>query len=302
MITLLTGDNDFELRRSLDDIEATFDGIAEKVDGTDITLMQLPDLLQGGTLFSNKRLIILRNLSENKQLWEVLPEWLSRVSDDVHLVLVEAKPDKRTKTYKDLKKLSDVHEFEAWGDRDVPVAERWVYEEAKRQNISLEKSDVQYLVAHVGLDQWGLYHALEKLAVLDEVNTEVIESVIEGNPAENVFNLLDASMRGDTKKVHSMVQTLQRTQDPYMTFGLMAGQVFQLAALAVSDKRPAEIASDIGAHPYALSKLAPHAKRLGKNGTRKITAIFADADSVMKTTSIEPWLLMEEALIKTASL
>ncbi len=302
MITVLTGDNSFELTRAIDEIVRTFDGVAEKFEGGDLELSQLPDLLQGGTLFASERLVIVREVSENKALWDALPDWLGRVSDDVHVVLIEPKPDKRTKTFKDLQKKANVQSFTVWSDRDTVAAESWVIEEAKKQGLVLDKKSAQTLVSRVGIDQWQLFHALEKLAVLDTVTPEVIEKVIEAHPSENVFNLLDAALRGDSKKIAEMIPTLERTQDPYMTFGLLAGQVFQLTVLAVATKPTADIAKDIGAHPYALGKLAPHAKRLGLSNARKIAKIFADTDIAMKSTGADPWLLIEEALIKTASL
>lgn len=299
MITLLTGENSFELTRALDALTAGFDGDKEKFDGSDLELVQLPDLLLGGTLFATKRLIVIRGLSENKKLWEVLPEWLERIDDDAHLVLVEPKPDKRTKTYKDLKKLAQVQEYNLWSDRDIATVEKWVADEAERQGMKLDKKSVQTLVARAGVDQWQLFHALEKLAVLDSVTTEMIEQIVEANPSENVFNLLDAALRSDSKKVSAMIKTLERTQDPFMTFGLLAGQVFQLAALASTDQPASTVAGDIGAHPYALGKLAPHAKRLGRSGAKKIVTIFADTDTAMKSTATDPWLLIEKALYKT---
>ena len=302
MITVLMGENSFELTRALDGIAASFDGVPEKFDGSDLELSRLPDLLLGGTLFADKRLIIVKALSDNKALWDVLPEWLERTSDDIHLVLVEPKPDKRTRTFKQLKKFAAVKEFNPLGDRDTGLAERWVADEAKRQGLVLDNKSAQLLVARVGLDQWQLFHALEKLAVLGDVTPEIIEQTVEANPTENVFNLLDAALRGDTKKVHDMIGTLERTQDPYMTFGLLSSQVFQLAALAVADKPAASVASDIGAHPYALGKLAPHASGLGKSNIKKIVHSFADADMKMKSSATDPWLLVEEALIKTASI
>ncbi len=302
MITVLTGDNSFETTRALEKIVADFAGVAEKFEGASLELSQLPDLLFGGTLFATERLIIIRSLSENKQLWDVLPDWLEKMSSDTHVVLAEPKPDKRTRTFKELKKFAKVQEFHAWGDRDNMLAEKWAIEEAKQQDLVLDKKLAQQLVARVGMDQWQLFHALEKLAVLDVVNSDVIEQAIEAAPTENVFNLLDAALRGDHKKIMQMIQTLQRTQDPFMTFGLLSGQVFQLAALTVADKPAAAVASDIGAHPYALSKLVPHAKSVGRSGARRIVKIFADTDSLMKSTSTDPWILIEQALIKTASL
>ncbi len=302
MITVLTGDNSFELTRALDALVADFAGNAEKYDGSELELNQLPDLLMGGTLFASERMVVIKQLSENKRLWEVLPEWLGRISDEVHLVLVESKPDKRTRTYKELKKHVTVREFAAWSDRDVQKAEKWTVEEAKRQKIGLDAQSARLLVARIGMDQWQLFHALEKLVVLGTITPQIIEAVIEAAPAENVFNLLDAALRGDSDKVVGMINTLRRTQDPYMTFGLLAGQVFQLATLTVSDKSSAEIAKDIGAHPYALGKLASHANRFGRAGGKKLVALFADTDIAMKSTGIEPWLLIEKTLIKTASL
>lgn len=299
MITVLTGENSFETTRALDGLIAGFAGQAEKYDGGELVLAQLPDLLMGGTLFASERLVIIKDLSSNKQLWDVLPTWLQRASDDVHVVLVEPKPDKRTKTFKELKKHSAVREFTAWGDRDSGPAEKWVTDEAKRLGLELDRKSAGMLVARVGLDQWQLYHAVEKLAVLGKVTPQVIETVIDAAPSENVFNLLDAALRGDTTKVSAMIDTLRRTQDPYMTFGLLGGQVFQFAALAATSKSSGDVAKDIGAHPYALGKLAPHAQRLGKPGAKKLIATFADTDIAMKSTGIEPWLLIERALLRT---
>jgi DNA polymerase III delta subunit len=302
MITLLMGDNSFELKRALDTIVSAFDGVSEKMTGSDLEISRLPDLLTGMTLFATNRLVVVTDLSENKTIWDVLPEWLPRMGDEIHLVLVEPKPDKRTKTFKDLKKIATVREFISWSDRDTALAESWVITEAKRQGLALDKKLAQSLVDRVGPDQWTLHHALEKLAVLDEVTPQVIEDIITANPSENVFNLLDAALRGDSRRVAGMIHTLQQNQDPYMTFGLLSGQVFQLAAVAVSEKPSGEVAGDIGAHPYAVGKLASHAKKLGRNGARKLVSIFAEADTTMKSTATEPWLLIERALIKTASL
>lgn len=301
MITLLTGDNSFELTRALNGIVSAFDGLAEKFDGSDLIVGQLPDLLLGATLFADKRLVILANLSENKHLWEVLPEWLERMSDDIHLVLVEQKPDKRTKTYKDLKKNAAVKEFVQWGERDIQQVVAWVIVEAESLGFELDKNSAQLLVSRIGVDQWRLHSALQKLSVLESIDKPALEKYIDATPSENVFNLLDAALRGDTHRVTVMIRSLQAAQDPYMTFGLLTGQVFQLAALATSEGPSSEVASAIGAHPYALSKLSPHAKRLGLSGVRKVAKYFAQADSAMKSSSVDPWILIEEALIKTTS-
>jgi DNA polymerase III subunit delta len=300
MITLLAGENSFENEQALQRIVAESTLLMERIDGSALEVKQLPDLLMGATLFADKRLVVIRNLSENKSLWNDFGTWLSRVSDDIHLVLVEPKPDKRTKTYKDLQKVASIQESKAWTDRDSMKAEQWVTSEARRRGFELDKKCARLLVERAGIDQWLLSQALEKLAVVDHVSPEVIVELIEANPVENVFNLLETALRGDTHRIRDMISNLEVNEDPYRLFGLLSSQGVQLATLSVTDKPSSEVAKEIGAHPFVLSKLAPHARQLGPAGARKLVGALAEADSGMKTSAGEPWLLIERALIKIA--
>jgi len=297
MITLLTGENTFEIEQAIAKIIALSNVVAERIDGSELAARSLPDLLTGSTLFSDKRLVIIKNLSENKMIWPDFFKWLPRVSDDIELVLVDTRPDKRTVTYKELKKVATVSEFDVWNERDSGKAEQWVVEEAKKAGISLNKKSVQTLVRRVGPDQWGLFHALEKLALVGEITDEIIELVIDVSPSENVFNLFDSALHGDRVRVSQMIRTLELTEDPYRLLALLSGQAFQLAALAVSDSSD-NVAKDLAVSPYAISKLSQVAKKLGRSGARKVIQAFAQADDDMKLSRAEPWLLIERALMQ----
>lgn len=300
MITLLTGENSFEIARTSASLVADFQGQPEKLDGEELTITQFPNLLTGATLFADKRLVIVRNLSGNKAAWDAFGDWCEKVDDAIHLVLVDVKPDKRTHTYKQLKKSANVIEHAAWTDRDIQKAVDWVMQEAKKQGWELNKKSAQLLVERVGVDQWQLDGALRKLSVVDDVSPEVIMTIIDAQPKESVFDLFEAALKGDRNRVSSMIRTLELTEDPYMVFGLLTSQAFQLAALAFAEKPSAEIASDIGAHPFALSKLSRYAKTLGQGGAKNIIVLFSEADSSMKLSVADPWLIIEKLLIKCA--
>jgi len=300
MIILITGENSFENDRAVREIVSSFDGVPERIDGSELEIKQLPDLLMGVTLFASKRLVIIKNLSENKSIWNDFIDWLPRISDDVQVVLVEAKPDKRIKTYKELQKVAIIKESTLWSDRDTAKAEQWVTSEATRLGFLLDKKSAHKLIERVGIDQWLLAQALEKLSVVDIVSPEVIEELIEANPLENVFMLFESALKGDALKIKKMLTTLELTEDAFRLLGLLSGQAVQLAVLAISDKPSAEVAKDMGVHPYALSKLAPAAKKLGRSGAKKVVMAFAEADTAAKTSATDPWLLVERALIKVA--
>jgi len=301
MITMLIGENSFEVERALKKITGDFDGVVEKIDGADLKLSQLPDILMGVSLFSDARTIVVRSLGENKSVWSVLGDWLPKISDDIHLVLVEPKPDKRTTTFKALQKNATIFEFLPWEDRDIAKAEKWVESEAKNMGIQLNKKCIQTLLEWVGIDQWALFHALEKLSLIDEVTSESIKDVITASPFENVFNLFETALRGDSAGVSRMIKTLEQTDDVYRLTALLSSQAFQLAAVVSADKT-ANVAKDFGIHPYVVQKLTPASKKLGKAGVSQIINIFTELDDDMKISKADPWLLVERALIKVSTI
>jgi len=298
VITLVVGENSFEIERNVQQLCTSFDGVAEKVDGATLEVATLPELLMGATLFASRRLVIIKNISENKTLWNVLDQWLPRISDDIHVVLIEQKPDKRTKTYKAIQKVAKVIEVTTWSERDVSKAEQWVSSEAMNMGMTMDKKSTHVLVERLGVDQWGLSHALEKLAVLDTITPEIIEEYIDSRLSENVFLVFEAALRHDAAELKRMLVSSELTEDAYRLFGLLAGQAFQFAVLASANKPSAEVAKELGVHPFALAKLTPYTKN---HTIKQVIEAFAEADIAMKTSANNPWLLIERALLKIAT-
>lgn len=299
MILVLSGTNTFAIQQVLRRVISEFDGTPERVDGTVLELRNIPDLLMGGTLFAEKRLVIIRDLASNTVIWSKLPDWLARVSDDVQLVLVEDKLDKRTSAFKALKKAADVQEYNAYEERDRRLVEAWLARYAEEKGLTLDKNLVTYIVARAGLDQWQLAHAVEKLLLSDTHDKTTVDGLIEPSPSENIFALFETALNGDGEGVQRLIRTFELTEDPYATFALLSSQAFQLAAIATAG--PAHDPSkDFGIHPFVASKMARHARQKGKQGALRIVATFAQADADMKISKAEPWLLVERALLKTA--
>jgi len=296
MITWFIGENTFEIQQAVKAIAEKFDGAAERIDGTTLELKNIPDLLMGGTLFAEKRLVIIKDISTNSSVWEKLPEWIDRISDDIDVILIDGKPDKRTTGYKEVKKRVTLKEFPVWGDRDLGPAENWVGDYAKRIGLTLDKKLAHHIVNRVGLDQWQLANAIEKIGLLETVTVETINDAIEANPSENVFQLFELALDGRREAVHEMIRTLELTEDPYKMFALLSSQAFQLAAVASagSSDNPAK---DFGIHPYVAGKLSRQGDRLGARGAARILASFAKTDADMKNSRGEPWLLIERTLL-----
>ena len=300
MITWFIGENTFEIHQAVKTAIAGFDGTPERIDGTTLELKNIPDLLMGGTLFASKRLVIIKDLSQNSSVWEKFPEWIDRISDDIDVMLIDGKPDKRTTGYKEVKKRVSLKEFPVWGDRDQVLAEAWVMRHAKTIGLSLDKKLAHHIVGRIGLDQWLLANGLEKIALLESVTPETINDIIDPNPSENVFQLFELALEGRREAIHDMIRTLELVEDPYKLFALLSSQAFQLAAVASASSSDNPI-KDFGIHPYVAGKLSRHGNRLGSRGAARILAAFADADADMKRSRGEPWLLIERTLLSIAN-
>ncbi len=301
MITWLVGENSFEVREALRSLTKDFDGPAEQFDAADLSLANLPDLLMGMNLFNSQRLVIIRDISSNTALFEKLPNWLARVNDTIHLVFVDAKPDKRTSTYKALKAAAHVKEFPKWGERDYSKAEQWVSARAIQQNVSIDSRSVRHLVDRVGLDQWQLSYALDTLGLLDAISPEVIDNVIPTDPTENIFQLFETALEGRSREVSQKLATLELQEDPYALFALLSSQALTLAAVGFAGDAEDPV-KDFAIHPFVASKLTRHAKRLGKQKVGRIVELFARTDAYMKRSKAEPWILIEQLLLNVATI
>jgi DNA polymerase III delta subunit len=301
MITWLIGENSFEVREALKAIMSSFAGPAERYDAADLKLSDLPDLLMGMSLFSAERLVIIQDISTNAALWEKLPDWLPRINETIQLVFIDAKPDKRTGSYKALKAVAEVKEFPAWSDRDYLKAEQWVSARAKQSAITIDSKSVKHLVRRVGLDQWQLAHALDTLALLDRISPQVIDDTIPANPAENIFELFETALEGKSREVADKLTTFELQEDPYALFALLSSQALTLAAVTYASE-DADPAKDFGIHPFVASKLTRHAKRLGKHKVAQIVKRFAQTDASMKRSKAEPWILIEQLLLEVSTI
>ena len=300
MIILLTGTNSFAIRQTLDTLVTNFlnkNGAhaLERVDGESFDALRLPELLQGASLFASERLVLLRDASKNKLLWEALGEWTDRVPKEVVLVLIESAPDKRTRTYKQLQKHDRLQDF---ADMSEPELVRWAVKAAAEYGATLDTSAAQHLVRQVGTDQWRLSNELQKLSAYSSAITmQSIDALIEPSPHATAFELLDAALAGNTAKTRQILARLKASEDPYKLFGLLVSQVQTLALVAAAQGKAAEvIAKEAGVHPFVVRKMQSAARRIQGSRLTEVIAAVARTDTQMKSTGLDPWLLLEQCL------
>lgn len=125
MIKIFYGENRMkaqaEIRRFLGDEY-------EVIDGVSLAVTDLPSLLMGGSLFTQERAILIRDLAENKEVFGEIDKYLNTPHK---VVILEVKIDKRSAVYKSLKDRVEFREFVMPKDRNAGLVFD-VYKTAKR--------------------------------------------------------------------------------------------------------------------------------------------------------------------------
>ncbi len=300
MITLLFGENNYQLRQRLKNILDEFEQkeAIERFEGDSMSSQDFSTIFSGLSLFASHRLIIITDLSSNKDMWSALAEQLNEVSLDTHLVIVEESPDKRTKTFKELQKKAEVFEAKNLNEAEVLA---WVLQEAEKKGSHIDKSIARGLIDRVGLDQWQLHFALEKLQGISQISHEVIRNIVEASAEANVFATIDAVLNKQPRKAQELLVVLRNSEDAYFFFGLLANQLFQLLALVASTASPQQVAGDLKVHPYPLQKMQQYAKNITKSDMAFISNTLAECDDRLKRSATDRWIVLEQAVVKLAS-
>jgi DNA polymerase III subunit delta len=306
MIYLICGDNNFMLRQRVQAIVDTFVGqhghdALERRDGADLQRADLDTMLAGASLFSAQKLVIIRDPAAQKPIWELLPDHLARVSDDTIIVLVQPAPDKRTRTYKWLVEHAEVV---VCASLSPPQLIDWCVAYAKQKGASISRSVAEGLTGRVGNDQWLIAHEIDKLSLTgDTITEEAVSQYVELSPQATAFDVLDAALAGNTVRVHRALADIRTHEDPYRFSGLLFGHIYALGAVmlgAEGNLGPEAIAKQAGVHPFVVKKNLATARRLDRTQFTTIVAETTKADELLKTSSSEPWVIIDTCLKKIA--
>lgn len=267
MITTLTGSNRYALQAELQKRQAIFlkqegDMGLERLDGEEVTIDRISEALTSLPFLSNKKLIILRQGSANKDFTEQAESLLQGVPDTTDVLLIETKLDKRSSYYKYLKKATDYQEF---NELDPNGLARWLVDRAKQQGGTLNQSDANFLVQRVGQNQQLLQNELEKLLLYSsDVTRRSIELLTEATPQSTIFELLDAAFAGNTKRALALYQEQRALKvEPQLIVAMLTWQLHILALIKTAgDRSPEAIASESKTSPYTVKKSLSIARKL----------------------------------------
>jgi DNA polymerase-3 subunit delta len=301
MVYTLTGANSFELGSFLSQLKSDFtskygeDGV-ENYSGEQLTPEIIANALGGISLFSSNRMVIIRGLVEAKEVIDLLLAQLKTVSDEVIVVLIEPNLDKRTALYKTLKKESEFKEFENLGE---PELVGWIQSEVKKDGGEIAQTVARGLFEYCGPDQTRLSNEIQKLVSYDtKITKENVELLVERNPRDTIFELLELAMSGQSERAVDKLMALEGAhEDPFQIASMLIWQTHILAVVQTAGgMSDSEIAKIHKINPYVVSKTKRLTSRSNATGLRSIIDKVAKLDITLKTNSHDPWRALEQTL------
>jgi DNA polymerase III subunit delta len=294
MITTLSGSNSYALRAAqktlVDDFISRYGDMAlEQLDGEEASLERLSEALTSAPFLAEKKLVLIRQGSANKQFAEKAPELLADVPETTDVIVAEAKLDKRSSYYKYLKKNT---EFKEYGELDASGLARWLGSSAKEQGGSLSSADASFLVSRVGQNQQLLANELDKLLLFDaNITRASIERLTDPTPQSTIFELLDAAFAGNTQRALQLYAEQRSLKvEPQQIIAMLTWQLHVLALIKTAGERsPEAIASEAKMSPYVIKKSMGIARKMTQAQLKELIQgiVALDIRSKRETFSID---------------
>lgn len=301
------GDNSLEKEAAasefVNNFVATHGSMAvDKFGGEELETSVLSNAITTMPFLSERRLVVVRDLSANKLLAESIETIIGNVADTTDLVIIESKIDKRSKYLSTIKKMTDVREFAALdGEKLVEFA----LERANKLEAKISRIDAIYLIDRVGQNQQMVSSELQKLALYNPIiNKQNIDLLTTISPTSSIFNLIDSAFNGDLNKVLELYDE-QRAQgvEPFNILGMIGWQLHILAIVkSAGNKTDADIASAAKLSPYIVRKNRVIAKRVGHAKLQDLINQTINTDKQLKTSTMDADLAIKNLLIKSCSI
>jgi DNA polymerase III subunit delta len=306
MILFLYGSESYLLKQKLEQVierakarGTTDDGIT-KIDGGEAKLGQVRQALSAGSLFSAGRVVIIRDwlanhpASDNDRLVELLE---GAAESTVIAVAEFSEPDRRLGAVKRLGKLAS----KSWqfAPLEPGPAVQWLTETAAERSIKFDRAIARKVVDLAGTDLWLLSNELDKLGAAargQAVTEAMVDHLVASQEEGNIWELVDALGQGDGRRAAKHLRQLMADGEPPLRIFAMVVRQYRILlgvrSLLEAGASDAQMARQLGAHPFAIKKARTPAGKYSVDDLKSIFDQLADLDLAMKTGRRDP----EEAL------
>lgn len=314
MIYLLYGNDKALIKRKIDKIcednNISRDSISQYSLFSDNIIDIIDDANTIG-LFSIKKTIIVNDAfiftsSKDKAIdISVIEDYINNYNKDTILIfnIVEEKIDSRKKITKLLEKNGKIIELSNKNNSDIV---KYITDYIENNDYKIDNSNISYLINRLGNNIDLIINELDKIMLYKMEDKNItrsdIDELTEPSIEEEIFNLTDAVVKGDVKRSIDLFHYfLEKNYDSLQMIAMLGNQfrlLFQVKRFTNKGYREADIAKELGIHPYRVKLAMQTNYYYTENNYLKYLYKLADMDEKIKMGQIDKNVSLELFLLK----
>lgn len=315
MIIFLHGPDTFRSRRQLKKMVDKFK-IDRDPEGLNTAVLNCTDTADGQIMeqilavpfLAEKRLVALENLLTATGKGDLQEQILKRIEEknlpeENVYIFWEADTKPKTKVGKELlARLLKEKYAQEFPTLTGSKLQGWIASKVEERRGKISSHALQLIVQNAGTDMWLIHSLIEQLLAYkgtEEIQTEDVNLFLEQTADDNIFNLVDAIVAGQTKDAYKMIrQQYKIGKDPHYVFSMILRQFRILLEIRDlfdrEDNLPSNLmATKLGLHPFVVKKSLPFVKKYNLSTLKNIYKELLDFDRKIKTGAGDPVLLLD---------
>ncbi len=311
-IYYLWGDEPYLIEQEIRDIAVRIqaeDGEEPEVlqlDGDEMSALELGETLQSSSLFSLKRLVVIKNpawLGKNsrkakkaEEIAHILENYIAFIPAGQTLVICSSENVASNPAAKVLTKHARAENVKALSPKALGD---WVRDRCQQRGLAIEAAAVNMLVSS-GQDMYYLENLIEKVALTvksGSIKAAALTDELDSRQETSIFKLTDALLNRNITASLEAFQQLQEQGQPYLLMlHMITGQLVTLAKIkfwqeaGYSFNQIAEMSKQ---KDFVIRKMQEKSSRFSVQDIQVLFKKLLDLDISMKSQGKDQRILME---------
>ncbi len=311
---LFYGDNEFQKARIIDELRKSL--IEEELRQFNFRIIygdELSDIspilefARSSPFMSKMKLLVVRSTEKIKvSLLERLLDYLKNPSSSACIIFSAKKPDFENGFFKYIKEKGKAVNFRQFNEQQ---ALSWIKSKAKDMGMEIEDEACYLLYQSVGNNLDELSSELEKLLCYGKrrIGIEEVKEIVSSSRDFTIFELIDslfARNLSETLKILKSYMEREGKDKALATVGMIIRQLRLIQEAKDIVKKGGDvkkIEKELQIHSFLAKKIFEQSKHWNEKEIDNAFSQLYRADSLIKSTSISPQLILEQVIIEMCS-
>lgn len=296
------GNDEYAIQQSLNELKAEFGDVmtAElnlaQLDARSASEAEIHQAIQAIPFLAARRLVWLANPTAAFSTAESqgkLLRLLENVPDTTLLILheiIDPKGMERHWLMRWIAKHPEIAKAQVFTLPRPREMAQWIVKEVKKQGGKIEAAAATRLAEMVGTDTRQAAQEIAKLLAYTgwqrPIVLQDVQAVCVVTAEESIFEFVDALAQKDTRRAQRLLHRLLESEDEFALWGMVVRQFrLLLQGREILDQRgePAQIAEQLGLHPFVAEKIALQARAFSIKSLEGIYQHLVEIDEAVKT-------------------